>query len=357
VVVGTPGGGQRRQQAAFAVTTIDRPVIDQLAPSSTAEVLKLVPGLTVETSGGKNGANIFVRGYPSGGDAEYVTFQSEGVPFFPPATLSFLENSQLYQMDETVQRVEAVRGGTGALFASGQPGVTVNLVQREGGAHREGLIKTTLISDGETRADGYISGPLGPHTGAMIGGYLTRGDGIRSPGFDADRGGQITANLRQDLGTGSLLVFGRYLNDRSQWLLPIPLQQNGQSISAYPGFDAGHGTLAGPDTRRGTLGDGTRYDLADGRGARIVQLGGNLELRPVHGVILRDKLSWLSGHADTTGLVPDNTPPQRCRSGRRSGRTDRIADHGGGRASRFAQSGSGRGRDLDHHQADQCAGQ
>jgi hypothetical protein len=89
-----------------------------------------------------------------------------------------------------------------------------------------------------------------------------------------------------------------------------PLQQNGQAVSAYPGFSAGSGTLAGPDTRRGTLGDGTRYDLADGRGARIVQLGGNLELRPVHGVVLRDKLSWLSGHADTTGLVPDNTPPQ-----------------------------------------------
>ncbi|WP_343612527.1 TonB-dependent receptor [Novosphingobium sp.] len=312
VVVGTPGGGQKRQQAAFAVTTIDRPAIDQLAPTSTAEVLKLVPGLTVETSGGKNGANIFVRGYPSGGDAEYVTFQSEGVPFFPPATLSFLENSQLYQIDETVQRVEAVRGGTGALFASGQPGVTVNLVQREGGSHREGLIKTTLISDGETRADGYISGPLGPHTGAMIGGYVTRGDGIRSPGFDADRGGQITANLRQDLGAGSLLVFGRYLNDRSQWLLPIPLQQNGQSITAYPGFSAGSGTLAGPDTQRGALNDGTRYNLADGRGARIVQLGGNLELRPAHGLILRDKISWLSGHADTTGLVPDNTPPQNA---------------------------------------------
>jgi outer membrane receptor protein involved in Fe transport len=314
VVVGTPGGGQRRQQAAFAVTTIDRPAIDQMAPSSTAEILKLVPGLTVETSGGKNGANIFVRGYPSGGDAEYVTFQSEGVPFFPPATLSFLENSQLYQMDETVQRLEAVRGGTGALFASGQPGVTVNLVQREGGDHREGLVKTTLISDGETRADGYISGPLGPHTKAMIGGYLTRGDGIRSPGFDADRGGQVTANLRQDLGAGSLLVFGRYLNDRSQWLLPIPLQQNGQSISAYPGFNAGSGTLAGPDTQRGTLNDGARYDLADGRGAQIVQLGGNLELRPAHGLILRDKLSWLSGHADTTGLVPDNTPPQSAAS-------------------------------------------
>jgi hypothetical protein len=141
----------------------------------------------------------------------------------------------------------------------------------------------------------------------MIGGYPRAATASARPVSMPIAAGQITANLRQDLG-GSLLVFGRYLNDRSQWLLPIPLQQNGQSISAYPGFSAGHGTLAGPDTRRGTLGDGTRYDLADGRGARIVQLGGNLELRPVHGVILRDKLSWLSGHADTTGLVPDNTP-------------------------------------------------
>jgi hypothetical protein len=40
--------------------------------------------------------------------------------------------------------------------------VTVNLVQREGGPKREGLVKTTLISDGETRADAYLSGPLGP---------------------------------------------------------------------------------------------------------------------------------------------------------------------------------------------------
>ena len=30
--------------------------------------------------GGKNGANIFVRGYPSAGDAEFVTFQINGVP-------------------------------------------------------------------------------------------------------------------------------------------------------------------------------------------------------------------------------------------------------------------------------------
>ncbi|WP_255587117.1 TonB-dependent receptor domain-containing protein [Hephaestia mangrovi] len=310
VVVGTAGGGSLRQEAAFAVTTIDADQIERLAPASTADVLKLVPGLTVETSGGKNGANIFVRGYPSGGDAEYVTFQTDGVPFFPPATLSFLENSQLYRIDETIAQVEAVRGGTGSLFASGQPGVTINLVQREGGRTLQGLAKASVIDDGEVRGDGYVSGPLGPDTQFLAGGYYSRGRGIRSPGYAADRGGQITANLRHDFADGTAFVFARYLDDRSQWLLPIPVEQHGTHIGAYPGFDAGSGTLAGPDTRRGVLNDGEAYDLDDGRGARIGNIGGNLELHVSDGVTVRDKLSWLGGHADTTGLVSSDVPPK-----------------------------------------------
>jgi len=310
VVVGTAGGGVPRQEAAYAVTSVDRETLDQLGSPSTADVLKLVPGITSESSGGKNGANLFVRGYPSGGDAEYVTFQTEGVPFFPPATLSFLENSQLYRIDETVQRVEAVRGGTGALLASGQPGATVNLIQREGSDRIEGLAKTSVIDDGEVRGDAYLSGPVGEQTHFMVGGYYSRGQGIRSPRYDADRGGQITANLRRDLGHGSLLIFTRYLNDRSQWLLPIPVEQTGRSITAYPAFDTGTGTLAGPDTRSGTRNDGSHYDLDDGRGARIVNLGANLELSLGNGLTLRDKASWLEGHADTTGLVSDNLPPE-----------------------------------------------
>ena len=310
IVVGTPGGGSLRQEAAFAVTRVGADQVERLAPQSTADVLKLVPGLTVETSGGKNGANIFVRGYPSGGDAEYVTFQTEGVPFFPPATLSFLENSQLYRIDETIEQVEAVRGGTGALFASGQPGVTVNLVQREGGRTLQGLAKATVIDDGEVRGDGYISGPIGAGTQFMVGGYYSRGDGIRSPGYAADRGGQVTANLRHDFADGTALFFARYLNDRSQWLLPIPVEQHGKQITEYPGFDAGTGTLAGADTRRGVLSDGETYDLDDGRGARIANIGANFDLHLDDEFTVRDKASWLRGHADTTGLVSSDVPPQ-----------------------------------------------
>lgn len=310
VVTGTAGAGTRRQDASFAVTTINDAAIERLAPASTAEVLRVVPGISVESSGGKNGANIFVRGYPSGGDAEYVTIQSEGVPIFSPPTLSFLENSQLIRIDSTLKRVEAVRGGTGALFSSGQPGLTINFVQREGGATPDNLLKLGVASYGDVRADGYLSGPIGEGTTYMVGGYYSAGNGVRNPRFTAEKGGQITANVRHDFDNGSVLVFGRYLNDRGQWLLPIPVVQNGKKISQYGSFDAGTGTLAGGETRLGVLNDGTRVDLADGRGADVVNLGGNFEYRLGDGFKLRDRLSWLKGDANTTGLVPGGTPPQ-----------------------------------------------
>lgn len=314
IVIGTAGGGVRRQDAAFAQTTISADDIRRLAPASTAELFRLVPGISTESSGGQNGANIFVRGYPSGGDAEFVTLQTEGVPFFPPATLSFLENSQLIRVDETLKRVEAVRGGTGALFSSGQPGLTVNFVQREGGSEFEGLAKVSGTTFGEVRGDGYVSGPLGNDTTFMVGGYYATSHGVRDPQFQAERGGQITGNIRHKFDRGSLLVFGRYLNDRGQWLLPIPVIQNGKKISAYPGFDAGTGTLASNDLRLSVLNDGSRVDLADGRGARVTNLGANFDYDLLDELKVRYRVNWLKGDADTTGLVPSGAAPQTAAS-------------------------------------------
>lgn len=310
IVIGTAGAGTRRQDAAFAVTTLDAEAIAKAAPLSTADLFQAVPGVSSESTGGQNGANIFVRGYPSGGDAVFVTLQSQGAPFFTPPTLSFLENSQLIRVDSTLARIEAVRGGTGALFSSGQPGLTINFVQREGGRDFEGLVKLSATDYGEVRADSYVSGPLGADTSFMVGGYYAVADGIRDPEFTAEKGGQITANIRHNLDKGSLLVFARYLNDRGQWLLPIPVIQDGDAIREFPGFDAGRGTLASNDIRLATLNDGTRADLADGRGADVVNLGANFEYEVADGFTVRNRTSWLKGDADTTGIVPAGQTPQ-----------------------------------------------
>lgn len=263
-----------------------------------------------ESSGGQNGANIFVRGYPSGGDAQFVTFQLGGVPIFPPSTLSFLENSQLIRLDETVQRVEAVRGGTGSLFSNGQPGLTVNVVPRVGGDTFKGSAKFSYTDYDETRGDAWVSGPLGGNTSFMVGGYYAQGNGIRDPRYRAEKGGQVTANIHHDFddNRGSVEVYARYLNDHGQWLLPIPIVQNGSKISEYAGFDAGTGTLAGRETRVTTNLVGRTLDLAQGRGAKVINTGLTFDYEVAKGLRVRERLSYLGGDADTVGLVPADAP-------------------------------------------------
>lgn len=310
IVVGTSGGGTRRQDAAFAVTTLSNDAIERAAPNSTADLLRTVPGVMAESSGGQNGANIFVRGYPSGGDAQFVTFQLGGVPIFPPSTLSFLENSQLIRLDETVQRVEAVRGGTGSLFSNGQPGLTVNVVPRIGGDTLKGFAKLSYTDYDEARGDAWVSGPLGGNTSFMVGGYYAQGNGIRDPRYRAEKGGQVTANIHHDFddNRGSVEVYARYLNDHGQWLLPIPIVQNGSKISEYAGFDAGTGTLAGPETRVTTNVVGRTLDLAQGRGAKVINTGFTFDYEIANGLRVRERLSYLGGNADTVGLVPADAP-------------------------------------------------
>jgi len=310
IVTATAGGaGVRKQDAAFALSTIDADQIDQFQPQSTADLLKLVPGVSVETSGGQNGANIFVRGFPGGGDAEFVTFQYEGSPAFPPPTLSFLENSQLYRLDETVRRVEAVRGGPAQVFSNGQVGLTANLITRKGGDIFEGLVKASITDYGEKRFDGVVSGPLGENTGFSVGGYYHSGDGVRSAEYNSEKGGQISANIEHRFDRGTLLVYGRYLDDRGAWLLPIPVVQDGDgAISGFPGFPRGTGTFNSNETRLTVLNDGTRVDQSQGRGAQLVHIGANFDYELTDALSFFSKSSYLDGSADTRGLVPAGAP-------------------------------------------------
>ena len=111
IVIGTPGGaGVDRQDASFAVTTIQLEDIERLAPRSTAELMESIPGVWVESSGGIAGANIGVRGLPSGSDAPFVTLAINGSPLYGTEMLSFFEQSAIFRIDETIASVEGLRG-------------------------------------------------------------------------------------------------------------------------------------------------------------------------------------------------------------------------------------------------------
>ncbi len=264
-------------------------------------MLKTIPGIWAESSGGVAGANVFVRGFPSTGDAPFLTVQLEGAPIFPPPTLSFLENTTLFRIDETVARMEGLRGGPQAVQDNGQPGLTTNFILKRGGETTQGRIKYTTSDYELQRFDALLSGPLADGLYYMVGGYVTSSPGIRDAGYSAEQGHQMTLKLTKELDSGIINLYMRDTDDHGTWYLPAVLN--------VPGIDAEY-TQVGTLNRQNTLlvgADGFErvVDLGDGRGWDGTVAGMSFDLDITDTWSLSDSLNYTAGDANTVGLIPD----------------------------------------------------
>ncbi len=244
VVVGTPGGkGINKLKASYAVTNITANDLLQANPKASSEVLTLVPGIWVESSGGVGGANIFVRGFPGTGDAQFVTFQLNGTPIYPATSLSFLDNSVMFRTDETIARVEALRGGPSPIFASGQPGLTTNFVLKEGGDTTKGDADTYgLVGDGSAITAGSLATQIGGPVKTADGTTLGSGDYVQNWGaWVVQKQLKSLVNdlsVSKTLGTHDL-TFGYYASSVSAddfWTIgnfkPMQVKANGNYLAA-----------------------------------------------------------------------------------------------------------------------------
>ncbi|GAO56470.1 TonB-dependent receptor [Novosphingobium sp. MD-1] len=304
VVIGTPGGaGVRKQDASYAITTINEAALERISPKSTAEVFTLVPGVWAESSSGVAGANIDVRGLPGGSDAPWVTMSLNGAPIYGTESLSFMDNSSIFRTDETIASTEAAHGGPNAVFSNGEVGVTLNFNLKKGGETTEGRVKLSATDYGSARADAVISGPLGHDLYYMIGGYVQQSPGIRDAQFKSEKGRQISAQLTKKFDNGEISIWTRVTDDHGQWYLPMALNT---------GNDLGTFSQLGNATRYATLQVGPNetktYDFARGRGWKGSLSGLNLKFDLGGGWSVRDNLSYTNGNADTLGFVPDGSP-------------------------------------------------
>src|SRR5438874_12655203 len=111
VVVTASATGVKKLDASYNIVAVDAEQIKEANPKSTADILKVSPGIWPESSGGQTGANIEIAGIPGGGDAPYFTVQVNGSPIYGFPTLSFFEGTSAFRLDDTVERVEIVQGG------------------------------------------------------------------------------------------------------------------------------------------------------------------------------------------------------------------------------------------------------
>ena len=80
IIVTAVARGQNRIESSVSVSSIGADTIANLAAPSAADLVRQIPGIRSEASGGEGNANIAVRGIPvSTGGARYIQLQEDGL--------------------------------------------------------------------------------------------------------------------------------------------------------------------------------------------------------------------------------------------------------------------------------------
>ncbi|HLQ13277.1 MAG TPA: TonB-dependent receptor plug domain-containing protein [Steroidobacteraceae bacterium] len=314
IVVTASAHGVRKLDASYNIVSASLDEIQNANPASAAEIFKLSPGIWPEASGGQTGVNVDVAGFPNGGgDSPYFSTMIQGSPLYGSPSLSFLDSSSLLRFDDTVERVEIVQGGTGAIFGPGQPGATANFILRTGSDNPAGSVSYTYGNEGLGRVDAYYGAKLTEGWYGSLGGFYRESAGVRDPQYAADLGYQMTGTLKHDLSNGSIMFWARTLNDKNQWVADFPYVVNNGSADPYPGFDQRNSTYNSYELQNFQIpnpatGGFENVNISNGRGSLLNYVGSSLDLKLSGGWSITNSFLFDGGDMDTNALVNNGNP-------------------------------------------------
>jgi catecholate siderophore receptor len=310
VVTGRAGvEDARKVELSYSVTTLDSESLRMDAPLGVADALGSVPGFWVESSGGEASANIRVRGIPQEGFSS-VGMEEDGLPVQHDPGLGWLNADQSFRLDDTIERIEVVRGGPASMFSSNAPGGVVNFITRRPGPTADGNLKLETSDYGLRRVDGWYGVPVGEWR-VGFGGFYREDDGIREPGYTANEGGQLRLSIGRDLERGSIDFNVKHIDDNVIFYTGLPLTYDDDGdVVGVPGIDEKFGTLSGPETQRVTLRDANGtfpLDIDRGTDIELTQYTLKFEYELPGNWQLRNGLRYRESESNRIGLFP-NTP-------------------------------------------------
>lgn len=279
-------------KSSVSITTLDVKQVEQSAPRSTAEIFRTIPGIRSESSGGEGNANISVRGVPiSSGGSKYLQIQEDGLPVLLYGDIAFATSDIFTRFDRNIAKIEAIRGGSASTLSSNSPGGIINFISKTGKTEGGSMITSFGLDYNDFRTDIEYGARIGDGLYFHAGGFYRTGEGVRSPGFTANNGGQFKLNVTKEFENGSVTVYAKFLNDRAAAFMPMPIKVTGSNSNpnweSISGYDATSGTQQSPylmhnvgldgngNVRRGnvadgmhpvskTLGTSINFELADG---------------------------------------------------------------------------------------------
>jgi outer membrane receptor protein involved in Fe transport len=260
-------------KSSVSITTLDVKQVEQSAPRSTAEIFRTIPGIRSESSGGEGNANISVRGVPiSSGGSKYLQIQEDGLPVLLYGDIAFATADIFTRFDRNIAKIEAIRGGSASTLSSNSPGGIINFISKTGKTEGGSMVTSFGLDYNDFRTDLEYGARIGDGLYFHAGGFYRTGEGVRSPGFTANNGGQFKMNITKEFENGSVTVYAKFLNDRAAAYMPMPIKVTGSNSNptweSISGYDATSGTQQSPylmhnvgldgngNVRRGNVADG-----------------------------------------------------------------------------------------------------
>ncbi len=302
VVTATPGGATM-QEASVSVSSFNEDDIVKLAPRSTAEVFRAIPGIRAESSGGGGNANITIRGIPlATGGSKFLQIHEDGLPVLEYGDINFGNADNFIRYDWSVANVEAVRGGSASTFASNSPGGVINMISNTGEIGGGAIGTSFGVDYDEMRLDFRYGGEINDDLYYHIAGFARGGEGTRDTGYHGDKGGQVKFNITKLLDNGHIRFFYKNLDDKVSTYLPSPVLVKGDGeYGPVPGFDASSQALNSVyNTNISTFdsyGNPENRDVRDGISSEVNSFGVEVDLEVADNLFLLNKfrISDVSG--------------------------------------------------------------
>lgn len=314
IVVTASPAGATMQEASVSVSSFDQEDILKLAPRSTAEMFRALPGIRAESSGGGGNANITIRGIPlATGGSKFMQIHEDGLPVLEYGDINFGNTDNFIRSDWSVGLVESVRGGSASTFASNSPGGVINLISATGESGGGAIGTSFGVDYDEFRLDFAYGGEINSDLYFHVAGHSRLGEGTRETGFDGDEGGQVKLNITQVLDNGHIRFYFKSLQDNATTYLPAPVLVKGNGeFGAVANFDASAESLHSPTTSNistfDSFGNPRQRNVSDGIESDVTSFGVEVDLEFDDGLYLLNKFrtsdiqgGFISPFTDTFG--------------------------------------------------------
>src|SRR4051812_28859408 len=187
------------------VSVIDAGQIAARNPASAVDLLRDLPGVFVQQSGGRGSVvSLFTRG----AKPNFTLVLLDGVKANDPTNTrgGSYDFSTLDLND--IARIEFVRGPASAIYGSDAVGGVINIISRRGSAVPEAAISAEGGSFGYARIAGHVSGPIGGATANLGLSYTDSGMPVEGSSL---KGTNLDGALDlPEIGGAAINFTGRY---------------------------------------------------------------------------------------------------------------------------------------------------